>query len=80
MVAQTSDAALQAQALAVEAAVQAALMAEAHAGDSAARSHGLSIYVPTPDDDWDRYDDLVLARGARGGKWIRGHRQKTHEP
>lgn len=54
----------------VKQALQSALIAEAHAGSSVARSHGLSIWVPSPANFLIRYKNLAFAKDTRWDEWI----------
>jgi len=68
---ETGSAALAAAARTLKAALNRALLAEAHQGSSVNRSHGLSIYVPPPEDYSPRYDDLALAQATRWDEWLK---------
>lgn len=68
---ETGSAALAAAAQTLKTALNRALLAEAHRGSSVNRSHGLSIYVPAPEDYASRYDHLALAKATRWDEWLK---------
>ncbi|MCS6829976.1 MAG: hypothetical protein NZ749_04955, partial [bacterium] len=59
----------------VQSALSQAVIAEAHSNRRVNRSHGLSVYVPTPSGFETRYGLLAFARATHWDEWLQAQPQ-----
>lgn len=70
------DAAITAAYSKLQTALSQAVFYEAHTGTSVSRSHGLSIYVPTPSEYLSRYETLSFSRDyPNWAAWLKSQRE-----